>query len=79
MKYGNEMFSISTECSYLYLLGKIAIKYGTDAKEGVDVLCDCVEIMRLLGFEGCKMFLKAKYWIAYALLSAGHKPYHPAL
>ncbi len=75
VQYGNEMFSISTEWAYLYLLGKISIKFNLDMRGGVEVLCDCAELMRLLGCEGCKMFYKAKYWVAYALLTAGHKLY----
>ena len=75
IQYSNELFSVSTDWSYLYLLGKLCIKFNMNMKDGVQILSDCMEIMKLFGLEGCTSFYKCKYWIAYALLVSGYKRY----
>lgn len=72
-QFGNELFSISTEWSYLYILGKIYIKHSLNLKSGVLILSDCIELMKLLIEDKCPKYYKAKYWIAVALISSGYK------
>ena len=72
-QFGNELFSISTEWNYLYLLGKIYIKHNLSLKSGVLILSDCIEVMKLLFDDKCSKYYKAKYWIGVALTSSGYK------
>jgi hypothetical protein len=75
-EFGNESFSVSTDWSYLYLLGKIAIKHKVDVKLGVQTLADCLKIQHLLCADtNNKLCCKTKYWISVGLLLANHKAY----
>jgi len=67
------LFSISTEWSYLYVLGKMYIKHSLDLKGGVMILSDCIEVMKLQFEDKCAKYFKAKYWIAVALISSEYK------
>ncbi len=65
-----ELFSVSTQWDYLYVLGKVAIKYGVNYKYGVQVLSDLLGLLTLLSLQNNLIASKAKYWIAYAFVKA---------
>lgn len=75
VRFGNELFSVSTEYSYLYEYAKLCIKYNLDLQAGVLTMNDCIEIMKLVGQETNTKLYKAKYWIANALCVTGYKKY----
>ena len=66
----SELFSVSTQWDYLYVLGKIAIKYAVNYKYGVQVLSDLLGLLSLLSMQGSPIASKTKYWIAYAFVKA---------
>ena len=72
-QFTNKFFSTSTDWSYLYILGKMLIKYKLDLKNGVTALSGCIEIMEFLCENKSQYYYRAKYWIGYALLVAGYK------
>ena len=73
IQFDNEMFSVSTDWSYLYIFGKQFIKNGLDLKSGVLALADCIELIKFLGLDYLSAYSKARYWIAYALFVSGYK------
>ena len=63
---------MTTDASFLYVLGKLAIKTKYNIKLGLDAMCDYILILNCFKsdlsqkqFE--KQELKAKYWIGLAL------------
>jgi hypothetical protein len=72
IKYDSELFTVSTQWDYLYLLGKIAIKYGVNYKYGVHVHSDLIGLLSLFCAQNSITATKAKYWIAHALVKAAH-------
>eukprot|EP00826_Nyctotherus_ovalis_P035213 TRINITY_DN3003_c0_g5_i3.p1 TRINITY_DN3003_c0_g5~~TRINITY_DN3003_c0_g5_i3.p1 ORF type:complete len:630 (-),score=199.41 TRINITY_DN3003_c0_g5_i3:139-2028(-) len=67
----NELFSASTQWDYLYLLGRVAVKYGVDPKFGVRVLSDLIGLLGLFMQENSAVGMKAKYWMANGLYEMG--------
>ncbi len=72
VRYDSELFSVSTQWDYLYLMGKIAIKYGVNYKFGVHVMSDLIGLLSLFSGDNSYTANKAKYYIAIALIKAGH-------
>lgn len=72
MHYQEELFSVSTQWDYLYLLGKIAIKYDVNYKFGVHVMSDLIGLLSLFCGESSYTANKAKYYIGIALIKAEH-------
>ena len=74
VRYDSELFSVSTQWDYLYLMGKIAIKYDVNHKYGVHVLSDLIGLLSIFCGDNSYTANKAKYYIAFALIKAGcHK------
>lgn len=67
IKYDSELFSVSTQYDYLYLLGKTAIKYNVDVKFGVKTLSDLMGLLGLFLAENTNVGYKARYWIGSGL------------
>ena len=71
IKYESQLFSVSTQSDYLYLMGRIAVQYDVDVKFGVQTLSDLVGLLNLfMNGEGLTG-LKTKYWIAAGLQKMG--------
>ena len=71
--YDLELFSASTQCDYLYIMGKIAMKYEVDIKFGIRALCDLIGLLGLFMQENSNIGIKTKYWIAYGLHAINYK------
>ena len=71
-RYDSELFSVSTQWDYLYLMGKIAIKFNVALKFGVHVMSDLIGLLSLFCGDNSYTANKAKYYIGIALIKAEH-------